>query len=126
MDILASINHSLSLVTRLRDVSKNVAEAEFKNLLADLASDLADAKIQVADLKHRLVAQAEEIAALKAADGKTKVKPSGFQWRCYKCEGEEGLFCTGCYDSKGKKSRTNRLNINQRSCPVPESVTPPR
>ena len=50
MDILATLNHSISLVSRLREISKNLSEAEFKNLLADLSSELADAKIKIAEL----------------------------------------------------------------------------
>lgn len=122
VDILATINHSISLVARLREVSKNIAEVEFKNLLADLANELADAKLHVADLKQQLAAQAGEIAALKAADPAMKQKPSGTQWGCYKFEGEEGLFCTACYDSKGRKSLTNRQSSTRRACPVCKAV----
>ena len=60
MDILATLNHSISLVSRLREISKNLSEAEFKNLLADLSSELADAKIHIAELKTQLAALAEE------------------------------------------------------------------
>jgi len=121
MDILATINHSISLVGRLREISKNISEAEFKNLLADLASELADAKLQTAELKTQLAAQAEELRALKTAAPENKQKPT-IQWGCYKFEGEDGLFCTACYDSKGKKSLTNRLSSTRRSCPVCKAV----
>ena len=50
MDIVASITHSISVVARLHEISKNISEAEFKNLLADLANDLADAKVRIAEL----------------------------------------------------------------------------
>ena len=121
MDIIATINHSISLVGRLREISKNISEAEFKNVLADLSSELADAKLQIAELKSQLAVQAEEIRNLKAAQPKNKQKPT-IQWGCYKFEGEEGLYCTACYDSAGKKSLTNRLSSTRRSCAVCQAV----
>jgi hypothetical protein len=39
MDLLATINHSISLDTRRRHIPKTITEAEFKNLLADLSID---------------------------------------------------------------------------------------
>ena len=117
MDVLATINHSISLVTRLREISKNLSEAEFKNLLADLSGELADAKLQIAELKTQLASQADELRLLKATAPVNKEKPT-IKWGCYKFDAQEGLFCTACYDSKGKKSLTNRLSSSRRSCPV--------
>ena len=121
MDVVATINHSISLVGRLREISKNLSEAEFKNLLADLSSELADAKFQIAELKTQLAALNDEIRSLKSAAPENKQTPS-IKWGCYQFEGEEGLFCTACFDSKGKKSLTIRLSSTRRSCPVCKSV----
>ena len=122
MDIVASINHSISLVSRLREISKNISEAEFKNLLADLSNELADAKIQIAELKEQLAAKSQEMTNLKSALPQDRAKPSGILWGCYQFEGQEGLFCSACYDTKGKKSLTNRLSSTRRSCPVCKAV----
>ncbi|MGP3789328.1 hypothetical protein [Pseudomonas sp. B392_1p] len=121
MDIVSTINNSISIVSRLRDISKNLSEAEFKNLLADLSTELADAKLQIADLKIQLAIQTDELRALKSANPEAKQKPT-IKWGCYKFDGEEGLYCSACYDSKGQKSLTNRLNSNRRSCPVCKAV----
>lgn len=56
MDIISSVSQSITLVQRLREISKNIAEAEFKNLLADLSSELADVKLEAAALKERIAA----------------------------------------------------------------------
>lgn len=117
MEALAAIDHSISLVRRLREISKNISEAEFKNLLADLSNELADAKLQIAALKEQLAAQAEEIRALRRAAPDAKLKPS-VKWGCYQFEGDDGLYCTACYDTKGVKSRTTRMNSRFRTCPV--------
>lgn len=121
-DILAGITNAITIVGRLREVSKNISEVEFKNLLADLSGELADAKVQIADLKERLAIQAQEIQALKRADPNSKQKPSGVKWGCYQFEGDSGLYCTGCHDSKGLKSLTNRIDSRSRSCPVCRAV----
>jgi regulator of replication initiation timing len=120
-DVLAVINHSISLVSRLREISKNIQQAEIKNLLADLSNELADAKMQVASLKERVAELTEENRGLKAVRSESKEKPT-IQWGCYKFEGDEGLYCTGCYDSKGMKSLTHRRNSRFRYCPVCKTV----
>jgi hypothetical protein len=121
MDIVATINHTISIVGRVREIAKNIAEVEFKNLLADLASELADARFHIADLKTQLSVQIEELQALKAAVPENKQSRS-IRWGCYKFDGQEGLFCTSCNDLKGKKSLTNRLNSSHRSCPICKAV----
>lgn len=117
-DAITAINTSITLVTRLRDISQHIDEAEFKNLLADLSLQLADAKLQVAGLKEQLAEQTDEINALKRAAPAAKEKPSGTKWGCYQFKDDDGLYCTACYDTKGARSRTNRVNSNMRSCPV--------
>jgi hypothetical protein len=115
MDVLVGIDRAIVLVKKLREISKKVSEAEFRNVLGDLSNELADAKLKIATLKEQLATQAEEIRHLKNTD---KPKPSGVKWGCYQFEADEGLYCTGCYDSKGLKSLTSRLNTKSRQCPV--------
>ncbi|CUK22723.1 Uncharacterised protein [Achromobacter sp. 2789STDY5608615] len=102
MDIISIIGTSIGLAQRLREISKNVADAEFKNLLADLSSELAHAKLEAASLKEKLAALQEENALLKQTVSPSAEKPSGRKWGCYQFEGESGLFCPGCWDSKRK------------------------
>ncbi|HCE2683328.1 TPA: hypothetical protein NGU92_004897 [Vibrio parahaemolyticus] len=59
--MLDSINNSISLLKRLKEVSDNIADAEFKNILADLSLELAEAKLAIADLKEDLAATKERI-----------------------------------------------------------------
>lgn len=117
MDLMSSLNNSLTIVSRLRDISKNISEAEFKNLLADLTLELADAKLELATLKEEMALLKKKNIELERAKPENKQKPT-LQWGCYKFEDEQGLFCTACYDSKGLKSQTNRIDSRFRSCPV--------
>ena len=117
MDIISLINNSINLLSRLKKISDNIKEAEIKNVLADLSNELADVKLAAADLKEQLVTLREENAALKhhkAADEKPKIK-----WGCYYFDDDDSrLYCTACYDSKGAKSLTNRVNSKFRRCNV--------
>ena len=121
MDIISAINNSISIVTRLREISKNASEAEFRNLLADLSNELADAKIQIVSLKEQIATLAEENRVLKNAKTEKKERPV-LQWGCYKFEGDEKLYCTACYDTKGQKNVTTRLNSSRRMCPFCKAV----
>ena len=121
MDVIAAINNSISIVSRLREISKNASEAEFRNLLADLSNELADAKIQIASLKEQIAALVEDNHALKNAKIEKKDKPA-IQWGCYKFEGDERLYCTACYDTKGHKNLTTRLDSEYRKCPVCKAI----
>lgn len=118
MDVVSAVSNSIALVKRLREISKNIEEAEFKNLLADLAGELADVKLEVADLKEKIALLQEENRVLKEVTPEKEQKPIGTKWGCYQFEGEDGLFCTGCWDSKRKKIRTNRATSRFRTCPV--------
>lgn len=108
-DVVAAIQSAIDIVAKLRALSKKVEDAEFKMLLADLSGDLADAKLEVANLKIGLAQAREEnqkqamllaqrtLAAPTVSDG------------AYKFDGEEGLFCTACFDTKQQKVRVTPL-----------------
>lgn len=118
MDIITTISTSISLARRLREISKNIEDAEFKGLLADLSSELADLKLEAASLKEQIVTLQEENALLKKTTSTADEKPIGRKWGCYQFEGDDGLYCPGCWDSRRKKSSTTRVNTRFRHCPV--------
>ncbi|MBM4857777.1 hypothetical protein HYO44_10150 [Vibrio parahaemolyticus] len=68
-DILSSISTALSLTSRLREISKSIEDAEFKNLLADLSLELADAKLKIADLTSENAELRAQISELTSATG---------------------------------------------------------
>ena len=117
MDVVTSASTALSLVKRLREISKNIEEAEFKNLLADLSMELADLKLEAAALKEEIAALREENSALNSRKESSE-RPSGTKWGCYQFENDDGLYCTACWDTKQQKSRTSKMNSRFRFCPV--------
>ena len=118
MEILSSISASIALAKRLRELSKHVENIEFKSALADLTNELADAKLEAAALKESLASVQEENALLKKKTLSSDEVPTGRKWGCYQFEGEDGLYCPACWDSKRQKSSTTRVNANFRLCPV--------
>ncbi|MCL1067122.1 hypothetical protein L2735_09915 [Shewanella olleyana] len=122
MDIISTVNNSINLVKRLREISKNISDAEFSNLLDDLSMELADVKLESASLKEELAALKDEVRVLKSTAPAPDEKPTGTKWGCYQFPDDSGLYCTGCWDSKRNKSMTNRVNSRFRSCPVCKSA----
>ena len=68
-DIITSFSTAITLATRLREISKNIEDAEFNNLLADLSLELADAKLKISDLVNENVELKEELRNFKSASG---------------------------------------------------------
>ncbi|MEW5825480.1 MAG: hypothetical protein AB1778_01500 [Candidatus Bipolaricaulota bacterium] len=117
MDILASVNSAIALVSKLKEIAKKADQAEMRNLLADLSNELADAKMAIAEFKERIAILSEENRLLRETQSRTREKPSEVKFGCYKFEGEDGLFCTACYDTKGQKILASRL-LGHYVCPV--------
>lgn len=74
-DIVSGISSAIALAGRLREISKNIENAEFKSLLADLHLELADAKIKMAGLMDENATLKERIKSLTSTSGE----------RCPKC-----------------------------------------
>lgn len=109
MDLISSIQTSITLAGKLRDLSNKIQDADFRMLLADLSMSLADAKLEAAGLKEQLAElkelnqkQAEQLA--QRAAGKPVFVDGG-----YRFEGEDGLFCTGCWDVYLRKVRLSAV-----------------
>ena len=121
MEILTSINASIEIVKRLREISKNIEVAEFSNLLADLSNELADSKMEVVTLKEKVINLKEKIRGLeRKEESKNEVKT--VKMGCYLFEDDNGLYCTACFDTKGDKIRTTRIRGGYRKCPVCNAV----
>ena len=120
VEFFSALNNSIDLAKRLREISKNIKDAEFNQVLADLYNQLADVKIQMANLKEQVADLKEENHALKTAQPENKQKPKLVR-SCYVFDGEEGEYCTGCFDSQGKKIQVVRVLNRVFKCPVCEN-----
>lgn len=68
-DVMTTVSTAISLATRLREIGKNIENAEFKNLLADLSLELADAKLKIADLVSENAEIKEKLNDVTSATG---------------------------------------------------------
>ncbi|MCA9499131.1 MAG: hypothetical protein MRJ67_09320 [Nitrospirales bacterium] len=103
-EIINSITTAITLAKRLKEISNNIQDAEFKNLLADLSLELADTKLRLSEIVVENSDLKEEISRLKHSQGlKSDLK---FKDGLYYTEDGDGPFCPGCYDSKGEIIRT--------------------
>lgn len=108
-DVVAAIQSAIDIVGKLRALSKKVEDADFKMLLADLSSELADAKLEVANLKVSLAEATESNQKLtEQLTRKTNEAPV-FNDGAYSFAGQDGLFCTACFDTKQQKVRVTPL-----------------
>ncbi|MCK5707219.1 MAG: hypothetical protein KAI43_06150 [Candidatus Aureabacteria bacterium] len=63
--IISGITTAFDLTKRLKEISKNIADAEFSNLLADLSNKLVDTKLEVVGLKTKIYELEEDNLKLK-------------------------------------------------------------
>lgn len=114
-DLISTASTALHLVTRLREINKNIANAEFSNALADLSVELANLKIQVADLL-------DENDQLKRQLSQKSSTDVVFKDFAYYTKAGDGPFCAGCYDGQDKLIRLAKLSgaftvFGSHSCP---------
>ena len=115
-ELISGATVAIQLVKRLREINKNISNAEFANVLADLSIELSNMKVQVADL----VAENDELRRKLNERGSPSLEFKDFAY--FSSDGD-GPFCPGCYDSKGQKIRLSKLTdaftvFGSHSCPA--------
>ncbi|CAH7265607.1 hypothetical protein [Vibrio sp. 99K-1] len=120
-DVLGSIGQAISLAKRLRDISKNIEDAEFKNLLADLNLELADTKLALADVIEQNSQLKLEINELKNSQG-SNLNKLEFRKFAYFSLDDDGPFCSACYETKNQQVRLSKvsgafLRFGHHKCP---------
>lgn len=125
IETVQAIAAALTGIKTLADVASTVKDTkvrqELNGKIADLQGTLISTRQAILELQDKYEQVLRENRQLKEATA-PKPKPSGMKWGCYQFEGEDGLFCTACYDSKGQKSQTTRVNTRFRMCPVCKAV----
>ncbi|NOH69446.1 hypothetical protein [Vibrio rotiferianus] len=107
-DVLSSIGHAVSLAKRLREISRNIEDAEFKNLLADLNLELADTKLALADVIEQNSQLKLEINEIKNSQG-FNLNQLKFKEFAYYNSNDDGPFCSACYETKNQQVRLSKV-----------------
>lgn len=74
-DILASAKAALDLASRLREINKKVANAEFSNVLADLSVELAEMKVELAALIEENAELKRKLAEREETESSSRNSP---------------------------------------------------
>lgn len=122
-DVVAAIQTAIDIVGKLRTLSKKIEDAEFKMLLADLSGELADAKLEVANLKVLLAEANESNQKLTEQLTRKKNETPTLANGAYSFASQEGFFCTACFDKNQEKIRVTPLTgafsaIGKWRCPA--------
>ncbi|AMF92405.1 hypothetical protein AL536_02690 [Vibrio fluvialis] len=108
-DVLGSIGQAINLAKRLREISKNIEDAEFKNLLADLNLELADTKLALADVMEQNSTLKLEVNELKNSQG-NNLSQLEFRDFAYYGANNDGPFCSACYETKNKQVTLSKVS----------------
>jgi len=80
-DLVSSLSTAISIASRLKKISENIKDAEFKNLLADLSLELADLKMKLAGVLEDNVRLKERVKDLEKVGGELCVKCHKYGWQ---------------------------------------------
>lgn len=109
MDIMSTIQSSMEIAGKLRELSKKIQDAEFSMLLADLSCNLADAKLEVAELKQQIATLKEQILKQAEQLANRQVSKPKFEDGGYRFVDDDAIYCTGCWDSNERKIRLSAV-----------------
>lgn len=103
---LTSIKTATDVARLIKDGEKKLDQAEFKLKLADLIGNLADARIEIANITELLAAKDSEIRSLQTLlELKNNlIWEAPFYWKI-KDGQREGPFCQQCFDASNKLIR---------------------
>ncbi|MGR5258642.1 hypothetical protein ACPV5Q_01610 [Vibrio astriarenae] len=115
--VLGSVKTATEIAKMLKDSHVSLEKAEVKLQFAELISSLADAKIEIAEIRELLQEKDQIIKRLKS---ETKIKGQMI-WRdpVYYLQterGKEGPFCPQCYDSTSKLIRLQTYQRDHWQC----------
>ena len=116
--ILTSVKTATDIAKLLKNSTVSLEQAETKLKLAELVGSLADAKLEIAEIRDLIMEKDKQIKKLIESQ-KLKGK---MHWKdaVYYCKTEEGEFvgpfCPQCYDSENKVIRLQKVSQGHWRC----------
>jgi len=121
-ETVKTLGTAIASIKTITDIAATITNAQLRQDLngriADLQHVILAAQQQMLEMQEKYERVLEENKALKkAAEPRQNARIVA---GCYHFEGDEAalLFCTACYDTKGRKNLTTRLGSKFRQCPV--------
>ncbi|NAW88783.1 hypothetical protein [Photobacterium halotolerans] len=114
---ITSLKNATDIAKLIKDSGTTLEKAEIKMKLAELISALADAKLEVSDLKELLVSKDEEIRKLQESQDMKKhmVWEKPYYWNMQSGE-KDGPFCQQCFNSDNKLIRLQTFSEGHWKC----------
>jgi hypothetical protein len=97
MSIMGDIGRVIGLVSKAKEIADKLKNLELKEVIVDLQSKLLDPKEEINNLREANLRLAEQVKMAPVAVEASKETPTIKHGVYYK--GEDGPFCTACYDS---------------------------
>jgi len=112
-DLIGQISASIAIAKALLDVADNFNKAQYINQISDLTVQLAQARIQAAEM-------VTELADIKAELEKQNTDPLRYDSPVYR-DNDGYAFCTACYDALKKRIHLETISQTGGShfkCPI--------
>src|SRR6185436_4967249 len=97
-DVVNALVAAQSTLKLLRDAVGTISSADLQmqlySKIADLQSQLLDAREQMLEIQGRVEQLRRENQDLKEAAARSGGPRPAIKWGCYQFEGEDALFCT--------------------------------
>lgn len=118
MGVISDITSTIGLASKAMELADSMKNLELKAIIVELKGKLID-------LKEEIVGLREENARLTEEMKRTSAPPEVTLKDGHYYEGDDGPFCTACYDSGRKMIRLTDCTRNEqmvmgfrRKCPV--------
>jgi hypothetical protein len=125
LPVLEAVGAALGSIKALTDLVGGISNAtvriQLTEKIADLQGSLLKARQEMLEMEDKYEEVVRENRRLKDVSA-PKEKPTGKRYGAYMFAGDDGLYCTACYDSAGRKIQTTRLNARFRQCPVCQAL----
>ncbi len=93
MSVVSDISSAINLVKQAKELAEKLKNLELKNVIVDLQSKLLDLKEEINRLREENAKLKQDLALATAPPEVTTKDGMYFK-------GEDGPFCTACYDSR--------------------------
>ena len=121
--IMSDITSVIGLVQKAKQLADDLKNLEMKEIVVDLQSKMLDLKEEILQLRGENALLTEQVKGAPVAGLLPKEAPTVKNGMYYK--GDDGPFCTACYDMNEKLVRLieandpeKRLMRIQRKCPA--------
>jgi hypothetical protein len=99
-DIITTIDTSIGLFKRLKELNKKLDNADFSMYIADLGLELANVKMSLTELIYENEKLKEQIKKLEEKDKNGLI----FKNNLYYDNENKGPYCPTCYSISGKRT----------------------